>query len=58
MYQDVPQPVIINKGKQKKDVVQDKEVFLYKLYNIVLKTLQSLTKTIPFLLLSYYKTIQ
>ena len=70
---------MIDKGKQKEDVIQDKEIFPYKLYatlskptiselvfmqeeinNLekVLKTLQSPTKTIPFLLLSYYKTIQ
>jgi len=70
---------VIDKEKQKEDVIQDKEIFPYKLYatlskstiselvfmqkeinNLekVLKTLQSPTKTIPFLLLSYYKTIQ
>jgi len=70
---------VIDKEKQKEDVIQDKEIFPYKLYatlskptiselvfmqkeinNLekVLKILQSPTKTIPFLLLSYYKTIQ
>jgi len=82
MYQDAPQLIIINKEKQREDIIQDEEVFLYKLYAIslesskpktselifiqeevynlkkALKTLQSLTKTISFLLPSYYKTIQ
>ena len=30
--------MIVNKGKQKEDKVQDKKVFLYKLYNISLKS--------------------
>jgi len=74
--------MIINKEKQREDVIQDEEVFLYKLYTIslesskpktpelifiqeevynlkkVLKTLQSLIKTISFFLPSHYKTIQ
>jgi len=33
-YQDTQQPMIINKEKQKKGIVQDKEVFLYKPYTI------------------------
>lgn len=82
MYQDAPQLIIINKEEQREDIIQDEEVFLYKLYAIslesskpktpelifiqeevynlkkTLKTLQSLTKTISFLLPSHYKTIQ
>jgi len=74
--------MIINKEKQREDVIQDEEVLLYKLYAIslessksktpelifiqeevynlkkVLKTLQSLKKTISFFLPSHYKTIQ
>jgi len=34
VYQDTPQPIVINK----EEVVQDKEVFLYKLYAISLET--------------------
>jgi len=73
--------MIINKKKQKEEVIQDKEIFLDKLYVILpkssrpktsepifiqeevdnlekmLKILQSLVKTIPFLLPPYYKAI-
>jgi len=72
--------MIIDKEKQKEDIVQDKEVFLYKPYAISLKpskqktpepifiqkvdnlkkavrTLQLLTKIIPFLPPPHYKTI-
>ena len=73
--------MIINKKKQKEEVIQDKEIFLDKLYVIlpkssrpktsepiliqeevdnlekILKILQSLVKTIPFLLPPYYKAI-
>jgi len=38
VYQESPQethqPMDISKEKQKKDIVQDEEVFLYKFYNI------------------------
>jgi len=33
-YQDTPQPMVVDKGKQKEEVIQDKEMFLYKLYTI------------------------
>jgi len=36
-YQKPPQPMIIDKEKQKESIVQDKEVFLYKPYNILAK---------------------
>jgi len=32
------QPIIVNKGKQKENKVQDEEVFLYKPYNISSKS--------------------
>jgi len=35
--------MIINKGKQKKDTVQDKEVLLYKLYNILIFSLNKIS---------------
>ena len=35
-YQDVLQLIVVDKWKQKKEVVQNKEVFLYKLYAISL----------------------
>jgi len=39
VYQSTHQePIIVNKGKQKEDKIQDEEVFLYKLYNISLKS--------------------
>jgi len=38
--QKIYQPMDINKGKQKEDIVQDEEVFLYKLYNISSKESQ------------------
>ena len=56
-YQNTSQPIVVDKGKKKKkEVVQDKE----EIYNLekVLKTLQSPTKTIPFLSLTHYKMIQ
>jgi len=84
-YQEAYQEINIvqDKEKQKEEVIQDKEVFLYKLYSISLsseasrlpisepilikekvnnfkkelKILQFLTKTIPFLPLTYYKFI-
>ena len=31
------QPMNIDKGKQKEDIMQDEEVLLYKLYNISLE---------------------
>ena len=37
-HQSTLQLMIVNKGKQKEDKVQDKKVFLYKLYNISLKS--------------------
>ena len=37
-YDDIPQPMIVNKEKQKEDRVQDKEVFLYEHYNILSKS--------------------
>jgi len=38
IYQDIGQLIIVEKGKQKEDRIQDKEVFLYKPYNISLKS--------------------
>ena len=38
--QKIYQPMDINKEKQKEDIVQDEEVFLYKLYNISSKESQ------------------
>ena len=35
---DKEQPMVVNKEKQKKDQVQEKEVFLYKPYNILSKS--------------------
>jgi len=34
-YEENPQLMVIDKGKQKEDVVQDEEVFLYKPYDIL-----------------------
>ena len=36
-YHSSPQSIIMDKWKQKKGVIQDKEVFLYKLYTILSK---------------------
>ena len=41
LYQEALQPMIIDKGKQKEDVVQNKEVFLYKPYDILLESNKS-----------------
>jgi len=38
IYQDIEQLIIVEKEKQKKDRIQDKEVFLYKPYDISLKS--------------------
>ena len=34
LYWDILQPMFINKGKQKEDIIQDEEVLLYKPYDI------------------------
>ena len=34
---DEEQLIVVNKGKQKEDWIQEKEVFLYKLYDISLR---------------------
>lgn len=39
IYQDNSQPIIIDKVKQREYVIQDKKVFLYKPYNILLSEL-------------------
>ena len=36
-HYDTLQPMIVDKGKQKEDRVQDKEIFLYKPYDILLE---------------------
>ena len=37
-HPNIEHPIIINKEKQKEEIVQDKEVFLYKLYGISSKS--------------------
>lgn len=37
-HYDTPQPIIVNKGKQKEDRIQDEEIFLSKPYNILSKS--------------------
>ena len=37
-YKSTPQPMIVDKKKQKEDKVQDKEVLLYKHYDILSKS--------------------
>jgi len=39
IYQDNSQPLLIDKVKQKECVIEDKKVFLYKLYNRLLSEL-------------------
>jgi len=41
--------MIIDKEKQKEERIQDKEVFLYKLYNISLKSSQPKTPELVFI---------
>jgi len=48
-YQEVPQPMNIDKGKQKEGITQDKEVFLYKLYNISLESSKQKTSELIFI---------
>ena len=65
--------MVVNKGKQKEEVIQDKEVFLYKPYTMSLELSRPTTpepkeevnnlekvlaNTILFLLLAYYYIIQ
>jgi len=38
IYEENPQLIVIDKGKQKEDVIQDEEVFLYKPYDILLES--------------------
>ena len=40
-YKTLQAMIIINKGKQNENRIQDKEVFLYKSYNILLKSSNS-----------------
>jgi len=37
IYQDTLQSIAVDKGKEKEKIVQDKKVFLYKLYTISLE---------------------
>jgi len=48
-HQEVPQPMNINKGKQKEGITQDKKVFLYKLYNISLESSKQKTSELIFI---------
>ena len=41
--------MVVNKEKQKKDQVQEEEVFLYKLYNISSKSSKSKTLELMFI---------
>jgi len=34
IYYNIPQPMIVDKGKQKENRIQDKKIFLYKPYSI------------------------
>jgi len=36
-HQETKQPIIVDKGKQWENMVQDKKIFLYKLYDILSK---------------------
>jgi len=46
---NTPQPIIVDKGKQKEGVVQDEEIFLYKLYTISLETSKSKAPKLVFI---------
>ena len=48
-HQDTLQLMIVDKGKQKKDRVQDEEVFLYKPYDVSLKSSRSKTSEPKFI---------
>ena len=70
--QEIEQPIIVDKGKQWDNQVQDEEVLLYKLYNIssykskifkltfiqYMKYVQSPVKKVLFYPPPYYKSIQ
>jgi len=49
IYKEAPQPMDIDKGKQKESVVQDEEVFLYKLYNVSSKPSRPKTSELIFI---------
>jgi len=36
-HQETEQPMIVDKGKQQENRIQDEEIFLYKPYDILLK---------------------
>ena len=46
---NIPQPIIVDKEKQKEGVVQNEEIFLYKLYTILLETSKSKTPKLVFI---------
>ena len=57
MYQSILQPMIVDQEKQKKDRVQDNEVFLYKPHNVSSKSSRSEPKFIQYKVINLEKAM-